>query len=200
MGYLGRLFLKGLAAILPLGLTLYLLYWIGTTAESLLAPLIKRALPEDLYVPGLGLIAGLLFVFVVGAMMTTYVAKWFLALGERLLARIPGVKTVYSALKDTMKLLGGDRKKDLNQVVLIRVGETDARMLGFMTRDNVDEIEGIDGEDIVAVYLPLAYQIGGFTVLVPRHSVTPVQMTGEDALRFSVTAGMSGLHEVPDQE
>ncbi|MBI4881563.1 MAG: DUF502 domain-containing protein [Planctomycetes bacterium] len=190
MGFIGRLCLKGLAAILPLGLTIYLLYWLGAKAESLLAPLLVRILPGGLYVPGMGVVAGLVAVFLVGALMTTYLANWFFAKGERIVARIPVVKTIYGALKDSMAVFGGGSKQRLSQVVLVRMGEGSAQILGFLTRDDVKEITGAEGT--VAVYLPLAYQIGGITVLVPRAAIQPVAMSGEDALRFAVTAGMSG--------
>lgn len=192
MRFIVRLCLKGLAAILPLGLTIYLLYWMGTSAEALLAPLLQWVLSEDVYVTGMGLVSGLLAVLMVGALMTTVLAKWMLGLGERLLDRIPVVKTIYGALKDTMALVGGDAKRRLNQVVLVQVGQSEARMLGFLTRDGLDTLTGQDGKDVVAVYLPLAYQIGGFTVLIPRSQIQPVKLSAEDALRFAVTAGMSG--------
>ncbi|MFH0947069.1 MAG: DUF502 domain-containing protein [Planctomycetota bacterium] len=191
MRFIGRLCLKGLAAILPLGLTLYLLYWIGNRAEALLAPLLQWALPEGVYLTGMGVVAGLLATLLVGALMTTYLANWVLGLGEKLLDRIPVVKTIYGALKDTMALVGGDSKRRLNKVVLVQIGQGDAWMLGFLTRSGLDALCGQDGKDMVAVYLPLAYQIGGFTVLIPRSQIRPVDLSPEDALRFAVTAGMS---------
>jgi uncharacterized membrane protein len=186
-----KLFLKGLAAILPIGLTLYLLYWIGTTAERTLGAALKRLLPDDSYVPGMGVVAGFVAVMLIGLLMNTLLAKELLGLGERMLSRIPGVKTVISALKDVMSLFGGDGKKQMGQVVLVRWGSADSHILGFLTRDRVDDLGLDEGEDRIAVYLPFSYQIGGFTVLVPRDSVRQVAMTAEEALRFTVTAGMS---------
>lgn len=196
MRFFGRMFWRGLAAILPLGLTIYLLYWLGTRAEALLAPVLKGVLPDALYFTGLGVIAGLLAVFVIGALMTTVLARWLLSLGERIVSVVPMVKTVYGALKDTMALFSGDDRRQLNQVVLVRVGALDAWVLGFLTRNDVADVVP-DGADHVAVYLPLAYQIGGFTVMVPRASIQAIEMSTEDALRFAVTAGMSGPEPSP---
>ena len=192
MRFIARLCLKGLVAILPLGLTIYLLYWMGTRAEALLAPLLQKVLPEGVYLTGMGVAAGLLAALAVGALMTTYLANWFLALGEQLVDHIPVVKTFYGALKDTLTLFGGDSKRKLNQVVLVRIGQQEAHVLGFLTREKLDGLTGQTGQDIVAVYLPLAYQIGGFTLLLPRSQVRPIDLSPEDALRFAVTAGMSG--------
>jgi uncharacterized membrane protein len=136
-------------------------------------------------------VAGFVAVMLVGLLMNTLLANELLGLGERLLSRIPGVKTVFSALKDVVSLFGGDAKKHMGQVVLVTWGNADSQIVGFLTRDRVDDLGLDEGEDRIAVYLPFSYQIGGFTVLVPRDSVRPVPMTAEEALRFAVTAGMS---------
>jgi uncharacterized membrane protein len=67
-------------------------------------------------------------------------------------------------------------------------------VLGFVTREDFGTMPvGLGGPDVVAVYLPMSYQIGGYTVLLPRRLVEPVDMSVEDALRFTVTAGMSQI-------
>lgn len=187
-----RLFLRGLAAILPLAATIYLLYWLGSKAERLLGPWIGRLLPEGWYVPGTGVAAGFLIVLFIGALMTTYVANWLLAQGEKLLDHIPVVKTIYSSLKDTVSLFADAKSERPNRPVLVEWGEPKTRVLGFLTRESVGDVVKDGGDELVAVYLPLAYQIGGFTVMVPRSSIVEVGLSTEDALRFAVTAGMSG--------
>ncbi|MFG0317025.1 MAG: DUF502 domain-containing protein [Planctomycetota bacterium JB042] len=187
-----RLFLRGLAAILPLGATIYLLYWLGSKAERLLSPWLERILPDGWYVAGMGVAAGLVAVLFVGALMTTYVASWLLAQGENLVERIPVVKTVYTSLKDTVNLFADEDRERPNRPVLVEWGEPKTRILGFLTRESVTDVVDPGGDELVAVYLPLAYQIGGLTVMVPRRTVVDVDMTAEDALRFAVTAGMSG--------
>lgn len=191
MSGIGRLFLKGLAAILPIALTLWLLWWLGATAENLLAPVFKRLLPNALYVRGLGVAFGFVLVLGVGLLMHTILARQVLTLGERILVHIPVVKTVYGALKDTIALFTGEEKKKLGQVVLVRWGDPQTRLLGFLTREDLTDFPAA-GADHVAVYLPMSYQIGGYTVIVPRSAVEPIAMSAEDALRFTVTAGMSG--------
>jgi uncharacterized membrane protein len=65
-------------------------------------------------------------------------------------------------------------------------------LLGFVTRQDLSRLPlGMEGRDTIAVYLPMSYQIGGYTLLLPRTMVEPVQMSMEDALRFTITAGMS---------
>jgi uncharacterized membrane protein len=64
------------------------------------------------------------------------------------------------------------------------------RLLGFLTRADFDDVPGVAGEGEVAVYLPMSYQVGGFTVLLPRSAVTPVPMSREEAMKFILTAGL----------
>ena len=141
----------------------------------------------------MGVVAGFIAMFAAGILTTSYVVKAFLHMGEDIVERIPLVKTVYSAIKDVIHLISGDEKRQFGEVVLVRWGDPQTRVLGFVTRDSVADIRGIEGDsELIAVYLPMSYQIGGFTVFVARSDVEPIDMSAEDALRFAVTAGMSG--------
>ncbi len=186
-------FLKGLAAVLPIAITLYLLYWIGSTAEAVLGEALQRVLPEPWYLPGMGLAAGVILIFLIGLLLNAYLAQKVLNLIEdRVLQRIPLVKTVYGAVQDLMAFFAKSEQDSLNQVVVVTLGDTGYRLLGFVTRQDFSDVPaGIGDSDTVAVYLPMSYQIGGYTLLMPRSAVTPVDISVEDGMRFAVTAGMS---------
>lgn len=191
-----KLLLKGLATLLPLALTFAVLWWLGSTAEATLAPPLKRWLPGGTYVPGMGVLAGLCVALLAGILTRTFMARWLIARGERVVRQIPLVKTVYGAFKDVLQLIAADEPRNqLSQVVLFSIGSSDAKLLGFLTRDGVAEL-GDSGKDVVAVYVPMSYMLGGVTMLVPRTSVQRIRMSVEDALRFAVTAGLSGRPEV----
>src|SRR4030095_8224142 len=96
--------LKGLVAILPIGLTLYIVYWLAITAERLFSRAIKLVLPDQYYWPGLGLVAGLLLLYAVGLAVNAYFVRHALRFGDELLARIPGVKTIYVATRDFLRI------------------------------------------------------------------------------------------------
>nr|NIR59261.1 DUF502 domain-containing protein [Gammaproteobacteria bacterium] len=89
MKALSKIFLKGLAGVLPIAITAYLLYWLGASAESALGGLIKLVLPEALYWPGMGLVAGVLLVLLLGVLMNAWLVRSVLGAGERVLHRIP---------------------------------------------------------------------------------------------------------------
>jgi uncharacterized membrane protein len=106
--------------------------------------------------------------------------------------RIPIVKSVYGAFRDLMQLLpSGGQRREPQRVVLARFNE--AAAIGFVTRDDAAEL-GIDtiGADMVAVYFPLSYQIGGYTLLLPRTAVEHIDLPVETAMRLVLTGGMSG--------
>ncbi len=185
-----KLFLTGLATILPIAVTVYILYWLGTTAESILGPVAERIIPREYYRRGFGVAAGIGVVFLVGVLMKAYLFRSLVALGERILGRIPLVKTLYCALRDLMDFFAEERPRMMP--VTVRLGDTDMRLIGFVTRDDLmDSPLGADGGDTVAVFLPMSYQMGGFTVMVPRSAVRKIDMSVEQAMRFAVTAGIA---------
>ena len=102
VGFLSRNIITGLVTILPVVLTLYLLYWLAVSAESALGRMIRLFLPDRLYWPGMGLVAGLTAVFVVGLLMHTYVVQRVFAKGEQLLASGTGQTSRVDALNQAI--------------------------------------------------------------------------------------------------
>ena len=193
MKFISRNILAGLAAILPIVLTLYLLYWFAVTAETALGGMIRLFLPEPMYWPGMGLVAALLVVFVLGLLMHAYVFQRLFARGERLLYHMPLIKTVYGAIRDFFDYFSPSSKKEFEQVVAVNIGDTGMQVIGFVTQAIPERLpEDFRGEDSVLVYLPLSYMIGGYAVLMPRSMVRPLDMSMEEAMRFTLTAGVTG--------
>ena len=183
--------MKGLAAVLPIGLTLYFVWWLATTAESLMRRFIMIVVPPEDYRPGMGILVGLLTLFVIGSIVNAYIVRRALNVWEEFLARIPLVKTVYSAVRDVARLLpSSGKKRDLQSVVIWHFGE--ARLLGFVTREHLPEIERqAGGVDLVAVYFPMSYMLGGYTLYLPKTAIQPLDMPVEAAMRLALTGGMA---------
>jgi uncharacterized membrane protein len=191
--WLGRVLLKGLVAILPIGLTVYVVYWLGVTTESLLSGTLKFWLPPDVYRPGMGLVAGFLLLFLVGLLVNAYVVRRVLGLGESLLLRVPVVKTVYASIRDLTALVNTQgRKRELERVVMVKFGP--GRVIGFVTQENamLPGLAGTASGDLVAVYLPMSYQIGGYTLYLPRDQIEATDLTVEAAMRIVITGGLQG--------
>ena len=96
------------------------------------------------------------------------------------------------ALRDFMNFLSRPQEQGLHQVVLVRLGDTDLRVMGFVTREDLAGLPpGMGEPGMILVYLPMSYQVGGYTALLPRDAVQPVDMSFEEAMRFTLTAGLS---------
>lgn len=191
MRRLWNTFLKGLAAVLPVAMTIYLVFWLGKTAESILGRPLRLVLPSDHYWPGLGLIAAFLLILLVGVIVDAYIVRRLFRFGESLLARIPIVKTIFGAFKDVMRFLpAGGKARDLKRVVVWRMGS--ARLVGFVTEEQVSErLLGAEADEVVAVYFPMSYQIGGYTLYLHKAELVETDLSVEEAMRLVLIGGVS---------
>lgn len=192
MRSLRNVFLTGLVAVLPAVITLYLLFWLAARAEAILGAGIRLAIPDAWYLPGMGVAAALALIMLVGSLADAWLLGSLLRLTERALERIPVVKTVFGGVRDLFAFVTGGKQSGLSRTVHVAL-TPQIGLIGFITREQVDTLTPADQrEDRVAVYLPMSYQIGGYTVLVPRALVTPLDIPAQEALRLILTAGMTG--------
>jgi len=191
-----RLFLKGLATIIPIALTLLIVLWLAGLAEDGVGFLIKLVLPDPWYVTGMGLVAGIALVIAIGLLSQVWLFRKLIDLGEGILDRMPLVKSVFRATKDFVDYFSSEDGQRFGQAVVVRHPELGVGMMGFVTREDFSELPfGEDGE--VAVYLPMSYQIAGFTVFVPRDWLEPIDLPFEDSVRLVLTATMSRRARTP---
>ena len=190
---ISKTLLTGFITILPVVLTIYLFYWLAVSAESVLGRMIRLMLPDHLYWPGMGVIAGLVVVFAVGLLMHAYVVQRLFARGEQVLYHLPLIKTIYRSIRDFFEYFSPAREKEFEQVVAVSFGDTGMQVIGFVTQALPENMpEDFREKDSILVYLPLSYMIGGYAVLVPRSAVQPLDMNMEEAMRFTLTAGVTG--------
>ena len=192
LGRIARPFLSGLAVVLPIVVTIAVVLWLVNTAETLLATVMQWVLPEGSSVPrGLGLVAAIGLIFAIGVLMEAVYFRRLVSWIEEGLDRIPLIKTVYGAVRDLMSLFSKAGSRKFSKVVLVKLPGTEASLIGFVTIEDFAGLPVAPGAGQVAVYMPMSYTIGGYTVFVPREWLTPLDMSLEDAMRFVVTAGMS---------
>lgn len=195
MRIITRNIITGLITILPVVLTFYLVYWLIASTESLLGSMLRTVLPEGLYLPGMGVVAGLVVAFSAGLLMHALLVQRLFALAEQFFSRLPLIKTVYFAIRDLLDYFSPDRKKEFGQVVAVTFGTTGMQLVGFVTQNDMAQLPAdFAQQDSVLVYLPMSYQIGGYAILVPCSAVRPLSMSVEDAMRFILTAGVTGEH------
>jgi uncharacterized membrane protein len=192
MNTLGKLFLKGLAVMIPAALTLAILWWLARGAERVLGGLLSAFLPAGWYIPGMGLLAAVAITILVGLLTHVIVFQRLFAIGEAILARLPLVKSLYSAIKDFMAYFSPDSKDAMSKVVLVQLPGQAFELLGFVTREDFSRLPvQLSADDPVAVYLPFSYQIGGYTLFLPRSCLTPVDMPFEEAMKLVLTGAVA---------
>lgn len=189
--------LTGLITLLPVILTLYLLYWFVLTTETFLGGVIRGAVSEEFYRPGMGVVAGLIVAFFVGLIMQTIIARQVLSYVEQLVKKVPLIKSVYLSIRDLLNYFSSESKKEFEQVVAINIGETGMQLIGLVTQADMSKMPtGFNQKDHLLVYIPMSYGIGGFAVLVPRKATKALNMSMEDAMRFTLTAGVTGVSKL----
>lgn len=198
MKYINQIFFKGLIVVLPITLTFYLLIWASYKIESLFGSTIEWLIGQWLYIPGLGIVVTLLFIFLVGLLVNNYITGRFFDWLSRTLEKVPLIKVIYNPLKDLMALIPGKSSdKDKPQrVVLVPLENLGVNALGLVTREDLDELPG---SNLISVYIPLSYMLGGITILIEKEKVTKVDMPVDQALKLSVTAWIKASEKNRDK-
>jgi len=181
-------FLRGLLVCVPTGLTILILLYVFRVLDGIFRDLFKLEL-----FPGLGLILGLATTFIlvslVGFLASNFIGRTLLSLVDRIFTRVPVVKMLYSSLKDLVEAFAGDKKK-FDKPVLVTLGPgCDAKALGFITRES---LQNLGLQDHLAVYFPQSYNFAGNLLIFPKNAVTPLDITSAEAMTFIVSGGLAG--------
>jgi len=192
-----RYFFRGLITFLPVALTVYLLFLFISGAESMAVQLI-RPLFGDFYLPGLGLVFGVGMILALGFLVSHPFAVRFFSWIELPFTRLPVVKSIYSSLKNFADYFSPHDNKPQQQVVLLRMPGHELAIVGLVTRQSMAGLPSpLAHTERVAVYLPMGYMIGGYTVFVPPSWTEPLAMTVEEAMRSSLIAWMASSRAAP---
>ncbi|TAH26090.1 MAG: DUF502 domain-containing protein [Cytophagales bacterium] len=180
-----RFFIRGVVFVIPILITIYIIYTAIRWTDSLLPSLFNL----DWYF-GEGLIAVVLLITLVGYIASTIIAKSLFQSLEYYLYKIPFINLVYSSTKDIVGAIVGDSKK-FNQPVIVKwSSETNAHRIGFITQE---DLSSIHLHQMVAVYFPDSYNISGNLFLVPKEHVTFIDISSSEIMKFVVSGGVSGL-------
>lgn len=186
---------QGLVAMIPIGATLGIILLLGMWLERMFANPLKGLFPgsSEVYRMGMGIASFLILMFLCGLLVKLWLVRRILDWIEGRLMQLPLVKTLYGALKDVMNFVGGGKngKKTGDMVVMVTTKEG-WRQIGIVTRQDFDELPPEllgDKIDLIAVFVPFSYQLGGFTYFIERERCEPVPgMSVEDAMRYAMMA------------
>ncbi|MBC7450909.1 MAG: DUF502 domain-containing protein [Cytophagales bacterium] len=177
-----RYFIRGLLFLVPIFITIYIIFFLLSLFDRIIPALFNIELPT-----GAGILIVVAFVTLTGAITSIFLVKPAFSFLENYIYKIPFINIIYSSSKDVVGAIVGDKKK-FDHPVMVKTN-TDMFRLGFVTRDefNVKEME-----TLVAVYFPHSYNISGNILFVRRDSVIPLNISGTEAMKFIVSAGITG--------
>jgi uncharacterized membrane protein len=191
-----NVFLTGLAVTIPIGLTLYILFFIIDVMDGLLTVIPDRYEPDKLlgfHVPGLGIIFTLLLIFTTGLVTKSYFGNMIVRKGEGLFEKIPIVRSIYLAIKQIFNSLFVGKSRSFRKVVLVAYPRTDIYSIGFVTGSpDTSFTKAVRGPaNRIGVFIPLALTpYTGNYVVVSENDVIETDMTVEEAFTLIISAGM----------
>jgi uncharacterized membrane protein len=190
MNKIQKIFVSGLISFLPIAVTIYVVYAGVTIVENLLGNFIRRILPMNAYIPGFGFLTTLVLIFLLGLLLNNFVTAGLLQKLQEKMTEIPLIKVVYSPLRDLMNLFSnGGGTSALKKVVLVTF-DGNKELLGLVTRESFKDLDSnlVISSEKIAVYLPMSYGLGGYTMLINKSQITPIDIPVEKAMSLALTA------------
>ncbi|MGA9213614.1 DUF502 domain-containing protein [Kaistella sp.] len=184
---LAKSFFQGLLIIGPFALTIWIIWYIVSSIDNIIP-----AISERLY-PGITFLIVILGTTLIGFLGNKFIiGRIVVDSFDYILEHTPGIKFIYTSLKDVMTSFVGDKKK-FNQPVLIRTTENPAIWrIGFLTQK---DLSSVGFPDHVAVYLPHSYAVSGWVVFVLATNITILEnVSAAQAMKFAVSGGVAGFH------
>ena len=193
-------FIQGLIVLAPIAITIFAVVSLFNFIDGILPNLVQQIFPNLVgthadgtprRIPGLGFVVVIIIVLVVGY-MSSFLAGGLLSVFGRFLEKIPGIKVIYSTVKDFFEAFAGDKKK-FNKPVLVSLHAEDIWQIGFVTQKELAEF-GLHGH--VAVYVPFSYSIAGQLFFMPVTKIKMVDnISSTEAMKFAISGGVTHVED-----
>ena len=189
-----NVFLAGLAVTVPIGLTIYILFFLIDLMDGLLRVIPTALHPETLLgvrIPGLGAIATVALIFLAGLVTTSYAGARFFRLAETLVERIPLVRGIYVAIKQIVQTMVSKEGQSFKRVVLVEFPRPGLHTVAFVTGTVTGELRRKTGGRSISIFVPTTPNpTSGYYMIVPEDRVTDLEMTVEEAFKLIISGGM----------
>jgi len=188
---------RGVMVIAPIAVTVYCVYWLFEIVDNILPDILAKIAPGaasgTMHIPGLGFVIIILLMILIGWASSLFLFKYMLDFLGSLLERTPGIKLIYTSVKDFLKAFSGSQKK-FDKPVLVNVDETDVWRIGFITQSDAQRF---DLPNHVVVYVPFSYAISGCTYLVPKEKIRFIndKLNSVEAMKFVISGGVTELEK-----
>lgn len=197
MKQLNKIFFRGLLTLLPIALTIYVLYNTVFILERFLGSVLQSIL-LDTYLPGMGLFATLALVFLFGLLLNNLVMGKILNYLENTITQIPFIRAIYSPLKDLMNLFNRADNQAKQKVIFVKFGPQEMLLMGMVTRENFTDLNLKHSlDDRVAVFFPFSYGLGGYTLLVQKKDIVETNLPIERAMSLAITGWVKAETKEP---
>jgi uncharacterized membrane protein len=199
-------FFQGLVILAPIVITGWAVVSLFNFIDGILPNLLRVLFTELVRVneqgnpekiPGLGFLVVVVLVLLVGYISSLFFVSRFVSFFDQLLEKTPGIKIIYSTVKDFLEAFAGNKRK-FDKPVLVSVDAPDVWRIGFITQTDLSEF-GM--RDYVSVYVPHSYAFSGITYLVRQDRIKAIQDVGSaDAMKFIVSGGVTDVADVKGEE
>jgi len=187
-------FLTGLLVILPISITVYVVWGLIRAMDAILKYIPAKYLPEtylQIHIPGLGLILVVILVFVVGLLTRNIIGRKIVHLGENIVDRIPLVRVLYTGVKQLLEPLFLQKTNAFKRVALIEYPRRGVYVIGFITGESKGEVQNKTSKNMMNVFVPTTPNpTSGFYILIPEDEVVYLNMSVEDAFKLIISGGI----------
>lgn len=187
-------FLQGLLIIAPITITIYAIYWIVSSIDDLVPLFTQVDTSGKVHVRnyGLGFLIVIAAICFIGYFSSFFIKLRMFSLFDSVMQRAPGVRFIYTTVKDFFEAFAGEKKK-FNKPVLANIDDNDVWRVGFITQEDVSDF-GFTA--YVAVYIPMSYSIAGNVYLLPASRVKAItNMGATEAMKFAISGGVTALDD-----
>lgn len=191
-----KYFFQGLIVIVPAGISIYAVLWLFNAVDNILPNIIHYFFPNFhnegatslKNIPGLGFVVVIVAVILVGSISSSFIVGKIIDFFDAVLERTPGIKFIYSSVKDFLEAFAGNKKK-FDKPVLVNVDGPDVWRVGFITQEDALSFDLVDH---AVVYVPLSYAITGVTYIVPKKNIKQIdRVNSAEAMKFAVSGGVT---------
>jgi len=187
-------FLQGLLVMAPIAITIYAVYWVISSIDSLIPLFTQKGMDGKVYVRnyGLGFVIIIVTICIIGYLSSFFIRIKLFSLFDSWLEKAPGIRYIYSTVRDFFEAFAGEKKK-FNKPVLANIDDTDVWRVGFLTQEDMADF-GL--HNYVTVYIPMSYSIAGNIYLIPKDRIKPITNIGaSDAMKFAISGGVTKVDD-----
>lgn len=188
-------FLTGIVVAAPIAITIYLAWLFVNSIDNLITPLIPPRWSPETYlpfgIPGFGVIVVVVGITLLGALTANFLGRYLLNLGERLLNRMPIIRSVYGTLKQIFETVISQSSTSFQEVVLVEYPRRGLWAIAFVTTETKGEVRRVLDQELVSVFLPTTPNpTSGFLLFVPKSDLIHLDMSVEDGVKKVISAGI----------